>query len=505
MSGIGSGVVAPIAETAVAIDRDQRRLGGWLIAAALLLHLPLIFLPAVSLEFTFAGAADYFKSGDPALLQQFFDYQANSLGMPLLGRLAEYVLPTQNMLVILRLISACSIVLLGFGTLRMAKFLGRKDLVWILLLLLANPLVWTYSARATADFFPAALAFYAVSILVSSEASRRQTIAAVLLFSLSVLLKYHALALGLFVMAAAMSSRPDRRVLHAGIWAGLTASTALALYGAVISARYGFWLTPPKFQSFHGWRATGLLNNMALYCGYLVLLCLPFSLLLPRAGVLFRRHSVAAMTLATGLFAVGYFLLGDTGELNFGPLDGRVSPAIVNGIFLVIGCGVAAPILLQPVGESTFARRRKFFGLALIGVLVALSLSRPAQRYLLFVIPFFLLALPPVSTRIRPLAGLVLFCFMLVNAFIGYSQWCKGNAALEMVQQLESSGRVTLTAPGAIESEVGEHFYGNKNADLVYEIVAGEAENSLFTVRRGWSRLAKTFSLVPLRRTPTVP
>ena len=66
--------------------RSQRSV--LILAGVLLAHLPWLLLPSVNLEFAFVDAARYLAGGDRHLLDQYFHFQANSLGFPFLARLA---------------------------------------------------------------------------------------------------------------------------------------------------------------------------------------------------------------------------------------------------------------------------------------------------------------------------------------------------------------------------------------------------------------------------------
>jgi len=128
-----------------------------LIGSVLSIHLLLILLPSVNLEFAFVDAAHYFSRRDQALLDQYFNYQANTLGLPWLAWLVSHVLPMLDMLTVVRLLSVSGIVIMASSFLRLSRYMGEQSSLGLLAFLLLNPLIWTYSGRATADFLPAAI------------------------------------------------------------------------------------------------------------------------------------------------------------------------------------------------------------------------------------------------------------------------------------------------------------------------------------------------------------
>ena len=95
------------------------------ILVAILLHLSLIWLPGINLEWVFADGAEYFRRYDPLLLKHYFLLEANTLGIPFLASVLHRVLPFLGYNAVLRIISDSSFLLLGYSLLQLQSLLER--------------------------------------------------------------------------------------------------------------------------------------------------------------------------------------------------------------------------------------------------------------------------------------------------------------------------------------------------------------------------------------------
>jgi hypothetical protein len=118
----------------------------------------------------------------------------------------------------LALLSVGGIILFGFGLLRISRFMCLQDNVSILALLLLNPLVWTFSARRIADFLPAAVGVFAISLTLGTHYALPRALAAGILLGFAAILKYPFLCLSVFLIAL--------------VWGGDTALTNTDVRGS---------------------------------------------------------------------------------------------------------------------------------------------------------------------------------------------------------------------------------------------------------------------------------
>jgi hypothetical protein len=139
---------------------------------------------------------------------------------------------------------------------------------------------------------------------------------------------------------------------------------------------------------------------------------------------------------------------------------------------------------------------------AIIIFLLMLSLSRPAQRYLLFVIPLFyvVILLPPRLHRVM-LASAILLSIAL-DIYILLNQVASGVAQEEMAARIAERGLLSKTDPGPLASNIGDRFFPFRNETKTFAVVAGDVEGKIvgvhYSVFPRVPFIGKTYSLVLL-------
>jgi 4-amino-4-deoxy-L-arabinose transferase-like glycosyltransferase len=283
-----------------------------LIAAA---HLLFLGTPPINMEFAFSDAAKYFSSGEPQYIEQYFHYEANTLAIPWLAFAINWLFPFLNIDHIPRLLSVLGIPFLTFGVLRINRQLAQRINPYLLVsLVLLNPLVWTFAGRGTADFLPAAIAVFALSLFWNGDEESRtdlwRRILASATLGLAAVVKYHALLLLAGVLAEIAIRRRAQygKMLLQWIACAAPAIFVVGAYLIVVKIVFGFWLTPPEFQQRHGINLFTVPNNFLSYAGFLVLITIPFSLAISWPWVIESRSRRGAVALVLAItFIAGYF------------------------------------------------------------------------------------------------------------------------------------------------------------------------------------------------------
>lgn len=455
-------------------------------------------LAPVNLEYAFVDAAQFFLFQDQALIQEYFSVQANTVGMPFLTAQLSHLLPGVPLLQVARIIVLLGVPLLADAMLRICRALGRDDAHLLTAYLLLNPLVWIYAGRATADFFPMALGIWAISLVLQSPLSLRRAFAGGLVLGFAAVLKYHtaflAFALAAYHLRGAPRTWPFRQ---ASVF--LAAVTLpLCFYLLAAHAAFDFWLTPPEFQVKHQFTLAGFASNLVCYAGYLVLLAMPTLPFLPEvARTLLRRWRPVLLTLVA-MFAIGYFGIADNGEMNLGPADRWVPPNMRTALFAAVAVGLSLPLWLRMRNED---RLPTTLWAAIVAMLVVFSLTRPAQRYLLFILPLLIALLPPRLFSHRSILAGTLSLFALANTFVEYSRACTGSASARMLAKVVELGLANSTDLGAISPHVGRHLDHTPPVVKGYIVVKGLSPDAVAVTQAGHPILQWTYSLV--RVSPT--
>ncbi|MCG6204218.1 hypothetical protein LPW26_06195 [Rhodopseudomonas sp. HC1] len=389
--------------SASAHDRSpSRHAGPFALGVLVVAHLGTLWLPFVNQESAFNSAARYFQTGDAALVQAYFESDANTLVLAAVGAALAHVLG-------ISVDWGCRLVsLIGFAV--MAA--GLHAIVtqariggWLIsAAIMLNPLIWVFAGRGTADFPPMAFALAAIAICWRAQGPA-MVLAGAGVFAFAAALKYHAvLLLPLIALAPTGTQSVKFRGVMLGIVVALT-GCVLAVYNVAVFKAFGFWLTAPKWVTEHGLTTQHVLTNVVHYGGFLALLAMPFSLQSTMADPRGRMLKLAAIALA-GL--VGAVLPSSSGEMNFGPFDRWVG-AGVSGVVLA---GLFAVFVLSLLNQPHTVRDRAMIGVIALFVVV-LSFSRPAQRYLIFMLPFYVVYLSARIEARRFAAVLVALCIAL--------------------------------------------------------------------------------------------
>lgn len=484
-----------------------------LVLAFVAAHLLLLDLPLVNWEFSFSDAARYFSSGDVRYLEQYFDHEANTLAVPWMAFAVRHLFPGLAVDCVPRLLSALGIPFLAYGLIRMNRQLAQAVNPHLLLaIVLLNPLVWTFAGRGTADFLPAAIAVFGLSLFWNRDETggadwRRQMLASAIL-GLAAVIKYHALLLLAGVVAEIVARRKGqyRHMLAEGAVSLAPAILVLAGYLLTVKIAFGFWLVPPGLLHRHGLNLAAGPDNFVSYAGYLVLITVPLSLALPwRGGGGGGRdwRYGAGFLFVVFAFALGYLFLSDNGEMNLGPMDPYVDKHMVNGVVAAAGALLAVRLAMGLDGATLKAKAAsRSIGLAaaIVFFILALSVTRPAQRYLLFVIPlFYLFLLRPYKYR-RTIVACAIALSVTLDVYILLNQAATGIASQEMAQRIAALGLMAKTDPGPIDGNVGDRFFRYRGEQKAFAVVAGDVAGSIARVRYSplprVPFLGRTYSLV---------
>jgi hypothetical protein len=454
--------------------------------------------PGINFEFSFADGANFFLTGNPDLLSRYFTYQANTLALPFISSLILTITPITNPLIAIRLINIVGIILLAVGTTNVCKFLKKQDLIpAIIALTLFNPLIWTFSGRATADFFPMALGIFSISVPLVYRSSLIILVAGCL-FGLACAIKYHELCLLVIGITLIYSydekSFNKARLLYLFL---LPAILVLLLFILIIYLKFDYWIIPKKVSSQHNFRITfDFIDNFFGYLGLLSVLTLPSMILssnLYKSILNNRKFLFLTLILSAFLYNLE---AKDHGELNLGPLDQYVSPEFRFFIYLFMSIFTLAT-LFSPTKIKT--KDINFLSLSILFIVLIFSFARPAQRYLLPLIPFYMIAISTSYLTKKFIVYTSLALFIPAIIFIEDSRLNTANSALEMVRKIDEKKLIDFTNPGVITSHAGNAFKIEKNLNEKYIVVYGERGDALITVQSGSIALtSKTLSLVPM-------
>jgi len=272
---------------------------------------------------------------------------------------------------------------------------------------------------------------------------------------------------------------------------------------------YGFWFLPPAFRAKHGANLSliSIVMNMIGYAGYLSLLLVPYSLSAVWERVNTTRKALITLVATIAIFIAGAYGVKLGAEMRFGPLDAYINPRIYSGAFLVFAA-IFVLLSKDALLKTATPTARRYVLCMVLGVFIfiaILSFTRPAQRYLLFVLPLAYFFVMNKSRSGKFITGATIVLYGMLNLFITLSQVASGTVAQDMVQEITARGLLDDTEAGDLMGTAGNRFPDQMNgaAHKQYTVIAGSSPKAIFTVESHPAPLVrKVLSLVRYEDAP---
>ncbi len=412
------------------------------------LHIAYINTPFVNLEWVYRFGSQFFITNEKSYLEAYFADQANPIIYSYLSSIIVTVTGADQF-------ASYRIFALFGGTLVLIMLLKNRDYRVVIVVAL-NPLIWIYSGRAYAELL-------SVGLMMLAYNYQKKPIVGGLALGLSGIVKYHSLP---FVLL-----NSGLRWIHLNwknkfkswnqshCWFILVASLCFMIFISWYRFEFGFWLAPDRFRERHA--SISLANLLNNYFSYGFYLSGMFFLTIP-AFLNTEKLKLKALLLVSSI------LLGFTNQ-NLGEMDfGSFQQLLGNEIVLLIKIIGFWNFLLccQAFWKDEESR---ILLLTILGYILLLSLTRPANRYLIFVVPFWaILACQHISLSrmfwwgyISVLAGL--------NLFASLYQVSNATASANMADwAIQNDVRINLG--GILHSHVGDFSHYDPNSPLIVSL-----------------------------------
>jgi len=193
--------------------------------------------------------------------------------------------------------------------------------------------------------------------------------------------------------------------------------------------------------------------------------------------------------------------------MHIGPLDAYVDPRLYSGAFLVFAA-IFVLLSKDALLNTTSLSARRYILCMVLGIfmfIAILSLTRPAQRYLLFVLPLAYFFVMNKSGSGRVMTGATIFVYGMLSLFIAMSQLASGRVAQNMVQEITARGLLDDTEAGYVIGTVGNRFPDQVSgaAHKHFTVIEGNSPKAIFAVESHPAPLVhKVLSLVRYEDAP---
>ena len=429
----------------------------------LTLHILYINTPFVNYEWAYRFGTIAIANQEHNLLRLFFNHQANPITYSLFSSLPFYIFGDQ--FASFRILS-----LLG-GTILLVLLLPKKN-PFLIMIVGLNPLIWIYTGRAYSEML-------SVGIMMLALAYSRNGILNGIFATLASIVKYHSILVCVcywgFRWIKNFQNRNYSSFLDQNFIAGIFTICGLFTFFLIYNNELGIWIIPEQYKKMFSLNFLQSINNFfnyGFYLGGMFFLTIPFHL---RNTSWILQILVAIICLNLSLFTKNF------GEMDFGSFNQLLGTEII--------------LLIQTVGFWNFVlcckefwgnKKLRIYLITVIIYLALLSFTRPAQRYLIFVVPFWATM---ICLRLE-INRLVKVCYVLIlcglNLFATMFQVQNASASSEIAEW--SKNKNLKLNSGVIYPHVGVYSHHDQESKITVRLKPKTNEKILF------SRVVKIFN-----------
>jgi hypothetical protein len=445
------------------VSSSDRKKCWYVIIVTFILHLILINFYPINYEFAFSEGAKYFIDFDRKIIEDYFSNQANTFFFPLMVGLFNKIFPIENTLLYTRLFSASSYFMLGLGFINLFSHFKIKFKCYLFLsFFFLNPLIWTFGYRGIPDLFSVSLALYSFSrILMLKNNDNFEIFFYFFLLGISICIKpFSLIYLGLIIL---LDYKNNFYLTVKKYFFFITLSLFLPLlYLFIIKINFDFYLVPPTFRSLHTFDYKNTFYILIGYFTFISISLFPFTF---QSNFFVSKKNIIILIFSFLSFFIYISKVEYIGELDFGFFD-KFMPR--NLLMIPIFFSFSLFFLYLMNVKKNIINGKLFF--LIFFYLLVLSFTRPAQRYLIHILPiiFFFVILNLPKFNIKYLFLVILIVYVPINLLIGLNFYFVSSNTKNIIYFLNNKKIIYKTDPGPLKTHSRNFFY---NIDEVeYEI-----------------------------------
>jgi len=402
----------------------------------LLSHICFIHFPSVNFESLFAFAGEYPHKIEKKDLDIYFHYQANTLGFSYIISFLKFFFPFVPTLIIGKLVSISGIIFLFYGLLNFFNKIEYKDNSRLIFLILFHPFIWTLSLRATPDFFAFATGMFALSFMYLQN-SKIEFYVSIFFMSLSIIIKPHSVFFLIVFFILTFFNKIKINPINL-FWQFFLILILTSFYYINNYYQFNFFVINNYFENTHSISFSNFLSNIILYFGFLGIIFFPLCVFFYYYFVINKDFKKLFLFFFTSLiFSIwSFFFINSTGEMDFGFISQYISTNLTNGIlsFFAINLFLGFFIHLKKNEKFPFY----FIVLSIVLLIFILSLSRPSQRYLIYLIPFCFFIYGYIIKKNIIFISTILI-FFLLNFLISNNHYATAFSTNDIIKYLEKN------------------------------------------------------------------
>lgn len=426
---------------------DKKYLEWKLVFLFFFSNILLFNLYPINYEYSFVEAAQYFRTHDKNILNDYSKIQSNTLAFSFLIYFLSKLFFIENLYIVAKFISASSYFILYFAFKNFNKLFNFKYYIFLLIILFLNPLVWIYTSRISVDIFPVSIIILAVSLVLTDKINKKKILVSAFLFLIGTILKPNLLILiTLPILLVVFNGKNIKKNIYDSSLFILINILGLVFYYFYSIKNFGFFITTiNNLHTFKGF--SFILNNFIIYLGILCVFSMPFMFYNFREKLNLRNS-----LFITVVFLISYFSVSDQtpfGEVGLGGFN-FFSNKILKALYLSLS--ILLIINLIDIFKKIHNKKKKYFLIIIFSIfiyIVVLSFFRPAQRYL---IPAMLLIYVLFFDHIKSkqIITIAAFLFVFLNFYSTVNSINRSFIAKETITYLFDNNLLYITSPGVV-------------------------------------------------------
>lgn len=413
----------------------------------------LINLYPINYEYSFLELSNYFRDYDKNILDDFKIINANTVVFSYTIYLISYLLPFLDILIIGRLLCLTSIFFIIFSLLKIKRIFNLKNNFLIIICLL-NPIIWIYSSRISVDLLPASIIFFSVIILFEKKRKIFQVIISSLLFLYSVLLKPNLIALlSLPVLIIFFKDQISfvniKKNFYYFIFYISIVLAGFLVYYFYSTIVLGHFISSVNNLVYSKSIFT-VITNSFFYFGLLVIFITP---------VFFQNYTFFLKKNVIYFFLLGsslFFYLGYINKYYFGEMDlgsfNFISTQILQGIYFIMALTMF--IVMYNYFKILNIKEKNFLFMVLVSFIfyvILVSFFRPAQRYIMVFILFFIPIVFMVNKKINSkFYFFTIFIYVVLNLYFVVNNVNRSHLARTALNYIHENQLLYHIEPGVI-------------------------------------------------------
>jgi hypothetical protein len=444
------------------VNSSDRKKCWYVIIVTFILHLISINFHSINYEFTFSEGAKFLIDFDRKIIEDYFSNQANTFFFSLMVGLFNKIFPIENTLLYTRLFSASSYFMLGLGFINLFSHFKIKFKCYLFLaFFFLNPFIWTFGYRGTPDLFSASLAFYSSSrILMLKNNVNFKIFFHFFLLGISICIKpFSLIYLGLIIL---LDYKNNFFLVVKKYFFFIILTLFLPLlYFFIIKINFNFYLVPPIFSNVVIFDYKNIFYILIGYFTFIAISFFPFTF---QSYSFVGKKNITILIFSSLSFFIYVSKAESIGELDFGFFD----KLITRNLLMIPTFFLFSLFFLYLMNVKKNIINYKLIFIIFFYIL-ALSFTRPAQRYIIHILPIiFLLVLLNLGKFNIKYFLVILIIYIPINLLIGLNFYFVSSNSKNIIYFLNNEKIIYKTDPGPLKPH--SKNFSKDTDEIEYEI-----------------------------------